>query len=140
MRKMIAFGTAVALAGGAVVGPRPSGALAKGLSPYMVLADAAPVDERKGKSLGIRFAAVPPGAGGPLRLSGDHGLVIVEVIPGGIAEAGGLKKGDVILAIDGKPVRSIADVAPAVSAAEPGHKITLQVSRDGVMQVFVLPL
>jgi C-terminal processing protease CtpA/Prc len=38
---------------------------------------------------------------------GDGNLVIIDVVDGGPAQAAGLKKGDTIMAIDGKPASKV---------------------------------
>ena len=67
---------------------------------------------------------------------GVHPLVRIGlVLPGQPGEAAGLKTDDAILAIDGKPVRSFAEIPPIVGGAA-GKALTFRVWRDG--QVFDL--
>ncbi|RKY14294.1 MAG: hypothetical protein DRP82_04285, partial [Planctomycetota bacterium] len=51
--------------------------------------------------------------------------------PAGPAAKAGLKKGDVIIAVNGRPVSSIADMAQALSNAKPGDKVRFTVIRRG---------
>ncbi|MEZ5364452.1 MAG: PDZ domain-containing protein [Bryobacterales bacterium] len=51
----------------------------------------------------------------------EAGVVVMEAAPGGPAEKAGLKLGDVIIAIDGKPVKAFEDVSKALAALEPGQ-------------------
>jgi membrane-associated protease RseP (regulator of RpoE activity) len=62
---------------------------------------------------------------------GDKGIEIKTVIPGSPAKEAGLKKGDVILAIDGEEVDSPEAVTDLVSDAEPGDELTFTVVRKG---------
>lgn len=62
--------------------------------------------------------------------SGD-GMEISGVMPGGAAEAAGLKKGDKITAIAGKPVKNVQDYMAAMSGLKRGEDVELTVSRDG---------
>ena len=56
---------------------------------------------------------------------GVHPLVRVgQVLPGQPAEAAGLRTDDAILSIDGKPLRSFAEIPPIVGAlGRPGHDL-----------------
>jgi S1-C subfamily serine protease len=64
------------------------------------------------------------------------GALIAGVQPGGPAERGGLRKGDVIVAVGGKSVSSPADVINAVEAAGVGRPLLIGVTRAGVGQEF----
>ncbi|HEY7242696.1 MAG TPA: trypsin-like peptidase domain-containing protein [Xanthobacteraceae bacterium] len=70
---------------------------------------------------------------------GVEGLVIVRTVPGSPAERAGLRGmdlnsgqlGDVIVAIDSKPVRRLPDLTDELERLGVGKKVTLQVERDG---------
>jgi len=64
----------------------------------------------------------------------EHGLVVEGV--GGAAERAGVQPGDVLLAIDGKPVASIGEARAAAQASR--SSAALLVQRDG--QKIYLPL
>ena len=87
--------------------------------------------ERSRKSLGVFVAPVPPGAKGTLLLDKDRGLIVVGVVAGGLADQAGLRKGDVLLSIDGRPVNREADLAAALSAASGAGQAVAEVSRRG---------
>jgi putative serine protease PepD len=53
------------------------------------------------------------------------------IVPGGPAERAGLEPGDVIVAIDGKPVADSSELIVAIRSRSPGDTITLTVRRDG---------
>jgi regulator of sigma E protease len=62
---------------------------------------------------------------------GVHPLVRVgQVLPGQPAEAAGLRIDDAILSIDGKPLRSFAEIPPVVGASG-GRAMTFRVFREG---------
>ena len=71
----------------------------------------------------------------------DHGLHVNAVTPGGPAERAGLKAGDTITAVDGKPVgTSNASSERTLRRAEAGKSIRLAVTRDGkTLHVDVTP-
>ncbi len=66
-----------------------------------------------------------------LKLSSAEGVYIFEVVKGGAAEKAGVKKGDVLLAIDGAAVKDGAAVQVKVNSFHPGDKATLKIVRDG---------
>ena len=59
------------------------------------------------------------------------GAVVVAVQPGGPAERAGLRRGDVIVAVAGRPVATPAAVVQAVEAAGVGNPLTLTLQRGG---------
>lgn len=62
---------------------------------------------------------------------GVAGVRIASVASGGTAKAGGLRVGDVILAIDQQPVTNSKDVPQQVSALRPGQTIQVGILRNG---------
>ncbi len=68
---------------------------------------------------------------------GTDGVVIAEVIPGSPAQQAGLRGidtrtgavGDIIIAVNGKPVRRLADLTQAMAAEEVGDRISLTIRR-----------
>jgi len=61
----------------------------------------------------------------------DHGIVINVVEPGSPAERAGLKFGDVILSVDGKPIKSADQLVSIVSETEIGKRLHMEYLRDG---------
>lgn len=56
---------------------------------------------------------------------------VIEVRAGSPAERGGVRRGDVLLAIDGKPVREGVDFDIALLQRRPGDRLRLTVGRGG---------
>jgi S1-C subfamily serine protease len=65
-----------------------------------------------------------------IAVAGD-GRRIAQVERGGAARKAGLRKGDVIVSIEGQPVREPGDVAAAVAKHKPGDRIEVAVERNG---------
>ena len=94
--------------------------------------------------LGIRMITLNPDLVArlnrdPARLSPltvQEGVLIGEVVPGSPAEQVGLRKGDVIVEIDGQPIRDAEQVQQLVDAAGVGKTLTLRVIRDGQVRIF----
>lgn len=60
-------------------------------------------------------------------LSGEEGALVSEVR--GVANASGLKRGDVILAVEGEKVRGVADFREQITRRK-GQEVTLRVQRE----------
>jgi len=67
-------------------------------------------------------------------LQRPQGALVASVEPGGPADKAGLKTGDVILAMDGKPVERSNELPPRVANVKPGTQTTFDVWRDGKRQ------
>src|SRR2546427_694476 len=81
--------------------------------------------------LGIELAEISPDLQEAFGLTTDKGALVNSVRPGLPAEEAGVKRGDVIVAVDGKPVESTNEVVKLVSAKEPGSSVRLTVQRNG---------
>ncbi|MCB0694543.1 MAG: trypsin-like peptidase domain-containing protein [Lewinellaceae bacterium] len=68
-----------------------------------------------------REAGVKPG----------QGVLITRVNPGSAAYEGGLRRGDVIMAIDSRRIHSVPELQEQVARARPGQTLTIRYSRDG---------
>ena len=67
-----------------------------------------------------------------------QGIYIEDVVQGGSADKAGLKKGDIILAMQSIPVNSKSELLEEVSQHSPGEKISVSLMRDG--KQLVLPI
>jgi C-terminal processing protease CtpA/Prc/RNase P/RNase MRP subunit p29 len=65
------------------------------------------------------------------KASGPEEVKIETVAPKSPAEAAGIKIGDVLLGLDGQPVRSQDDVLGIISSHKAGEEIEVQLSRGG---------
>jgi serine protease Do len=81
--------------------------------------------------LGVAIKNLDPEVAQRLGVEGNEGVVVGQVYPDSPALKAGLKDGDVITTINGKPIKSSRELQDMV-AALPLHKpIQLQVVRDG---------
>lgn len=87
----------------------------------------------KGKAthafLGVQLAEVTPEIARQFNVS--SGALVQEVVPGSAAANAGLEQGDVIVAFDGEPVRSVEDLLAALRQHQPGDHVSLVVVRAG---------
>ena len=68
------------------------------------------------------------------------GALVGEVSPDAPAARAGLKRGDVILELNGQPIKSANELRLRISQTAPGTTVKLGVSRDGKMQDFSVTL
>jgi len=59
----------------------------------------------------------------------EAGAVVMETAEGGPAAKAGLRLGDVVIAVNGKPVREFADLSKHRGALEPGSKAEITYRR-----------
>jgi serine protease Do len=84
-------------------------------------------------SIGVQFNAVPNPA--VARVYGvSSGVTIADVTPNGPAEKAGLKTGDTIVSVNGKPVKNGDELVADISALKPGTSAKLGYLRNGKEQ------
>jgi S1-C subfamily serine protease len=59
------------------------------------------------------------------------GLRLSGVTAGSPADLGGLKAGDLIVELDGKPIKDLYSYSDALYARKPGDQVTIVLVRDG---------
>jgi len=72
--------------------------------------------------------------------SESDGLGVDGIRPGGPAAGGDMKKGDVIVAINGEEVTNIYDYMHRLKKLELGQMITVDVIRNGEKEVLLIQL
>ena len=81
-------------------------------------------------SIGIEFREGLPGAVN--RVYGfKNGVLVQRVTSGGPADKGGIKVGDVITTIDGRPIKDGDDLVNEIASRRPGSTIRLGYLREG---------
>jgi S1-C subfamily serine protease len=75
-----------------------------------------------------------------LKLSNADRARIVSISPGSVAEKAGLRAGDELIAFDGQPLISVADVQWALAGAPSQGTVPVSTRRDGVERPTVLTL
>ena len=92
-----------------------------------VLAQLKAGEDVKRAYLGVTTATVTP----ELNLRVDRGAIVQEVATLSPAEEAGVRPSDVIVGLDGKPVRSSEDIASIVDERKPGDRIAVELMRAG---------
>jgi serine protease DegQ len=80
--------------------------------------------------IGVAVQDLTPELAESLKLGDARGTLISEVLRKTPAEQGGIKTGDLLVAVDGKPVTDSASMLTLISAIAPGTAATLKVLRD----------
>ena len=81
--------------------------------------------------IGVFVRTITPDLVEGLHLPVNHGLLLDDVAPGSPADKAGLKPGDVITSIGGKPVDNVRQFALALYNYRIGQKAEIGVLRDG---------
>ena len=81
--------------------------------------------------IGVIISTVDQTMGNALGMKDAKGVLIDDLTKGGSAEAAGLKRGDVILKIDGKEVNAPNELQSNVAQRHVGDDVSLLVFRDG---------
>jgi serine protease Do len=81
--------------------------------------------------LGVNTQNVTPALAESLGLQTRTGALVADVVPNSPAARAGVKPGDVITGVDGKPVEDSHRLSFTIGAIEPGTTLNLDVLRDG---------
>ncbi len=81
--------------------------------------------------LGVQIQEVNESLAEAFGLDEAKGALVAEVIKASPADRGAVKRGDIILSFDGKPVERMQDLPRLVAATPVGKQIKLEVFRDG---------
>jgi Do/DeqQ family serine protease len=81
--------------------------------------------------LGVRIQALTEELAPSFGAKENEGVLVADVMPGGPAESGGLKSGDVIVEFGGQRTAEVPDLQRAVADAEPGKVSRVTILRDG---------
>ena len=91
--------------------------------------------------LGVSVQPMTPDLASSLGVSDTmRGAVVSSVEPGSAAERGGIKRGDVIVAFNGKPVTEYNALRNRVAEAKPGTNATVGILRDGSEKTLTVKL
>jgi serine protease Do len=80
-------------------------------------------------AIGVIPETITPQLGAALGLDRDAGVILSDVSPHSAAEAAGLQTGDVVLSVDGKPMRTASDLVLAIFQRSPGDDVKLEILR-----------
>jgi serine protease Do len=90
--------------------------------------------------LGIQMQELDEKLAREFKAPSRDGILVTEVVPGGGAEKGGVKSGDVVVEMNGQAVGEIADFRNAIAALVPGTTVDLKLFRNGEAKVLKITL
>jgi S1-C subfamily serine protease len=87
--------------------------------------------EVKRGMLGVQLSPLSPAIAENLGLSSNKGALVGQVVEGSPAERAGIKAGDVITSVNGKPVANAAETRNTIGMLRIGEKVNIGLVRDG---------
>ncbi|MCX5907081.1 MAG: DegQ family serine endoprotease [Deltaproteobacteria bacterium] len=91
--------------------------------------------KKKGKvtrgGIGVYVQKMTPDLAKSFGIQESKGALIAEVMPGGAAEAAGIKRGDVIVKFDGKNVDEMNELPRTVASTPVGKEVEVAILREG---------
>lgn len=126
--ELIGINTAILAPGGGSIGigfAIPSN-MAKTLADQLIQ-----FGEIKRGLLGIKGMEMSADIAKVMNLNVQRGAFVSEVLPNSGSAKAGIKSGDVIVSLNGKPLNSFAELRSRIATTEPGTKVKLGLLRDG---------
>ena len=90
---------------------------------------------RRGR-VGLSTQELSPEAAKALKLPANQGAVVVEVMRGSPADRAGVRVGDVIVAVNGRRVRSSSDLRNQIGLIPVGEEVEFKALREGAERSF----
>jgi serine protease Do len=84
--------------------------------------------------LGVNIQSITPDLAKALKIEDREGALVADVISGSPAEKGGIERGDIIIAYDGKAVKDSHDLPAMVAATPVDKEVPVTVLRHGKEQ------
>lgn len=81
--------------------------------------------------VGVEIREITPELASSFSLENTNGALIAGVLRGSPAERGGVRPGDILVAVDGKSVQDTKAMLELVAALKPGQNASFRVRRDG---------
>ena len=81
--------------------------------------------------IGVSIQSITQEIAESFKLKEPKGALVADVVPAGPAEAGGVQRGDIIIAFDGKQVKDASDLPRIVGETPIKKTVVIQVIREG---------
>ncbi|MCU0258640.1 MAG: PDZ domain-containing protein [Solirubrobacteraceae bacterium] len=96
-----------------------------------VMAQLVKYGEVKRGVLGVNIQTLTPDIAQSMELGNVQGALVSQVVEGSAAEKAGIKAGDVVTAVNGKPVKDAAGLRTAIGLLSVGDRVDVALLRDG---------
>jgi serine protease Do len=80
--------------------------------------------------IGIRAQTLTPVLASGLKLPLDHGVIVADVSPGSTAARVGVRPGDIVVSLDGKPIENARQLQVSLYRRLVGQVVALEILRD----------
>jgi serine protease DegQ len=80
--------------------------------------------------IGVEVQDITPELADSFKLPNTHGVLIAGIVRGGPADRAGVKPGDILIEVDGKPIADSSAMLNLVAAAQPGKPAALKLIRN----------
>lgn len=90
--------------------------------------------------LGVGLYPNSPAIAARLNLPSKPGMIVTSLVQDGPSARAGVQQGDVIVAVDGKPITDESTLSRILLSHKPGDKITLTVARGSGQQTITVTL
>ena len=90
--------------------------------------------------IGLGLQSISPVLAAALNLPRSYGVIVSDVLPGSPALAAGVRVGDTLLTVDGRPAESVPYVSFRLMSFEAGAKVRLEVLRAKEKLTFDVPV
>ena len=90
--------------------------------------------------LGVMIRSLDGKFAEELGLNITQGVYVDSLIPTGAAKAAGIRKGDIIVEIDGASVKSSPELQEVIGRTRPGDQVSVKVNRKGQMKNIMVTL
>jgi serine protease Do len=96
--------------------------------------------ETLNKSLGLGVQDLTPEIAAALGITDTHGVLVTGVEPSSPAAIAGLRRGDLILEVNQKPVRNVKGFLSVINGLKAKSTVSFFIKRDGRTRFFGLKL
>ena len=90
--------------------------------------------------IGLGLQSISPVLAAALNLPRSYGVIVSDVLPGSPSLAAGVRVGDILLTVDGRPAESVPYVSFRLMSFEAGAKVRLEVLRAKEKLTFDVPV
>ena len=81
--------------------------------------------------IGVEVQEITPELADSFKLPNSDGALIAGIVRGAPADKAGIKPGDILLAVDDKPVKDAQIMLEVIASQQPGHNARFKLRREG---------